>query len=57
MSTRNAVQDSPEREEIRAEYDRLWGEMQTADANKVRRMLERDRRQHAAGSLADRTFS
>lgn len=45
MSTRNAVQDSPEREEIRAEYDRLWIEMQTADANKVRRMLERDRRQ------------
>lgn len=45
MSTRNAVQDSPEREEIRTEYDRLWVEMQTANADKVRRMLERDRRQ------------
>lgn len=45
MSTRLTVQDSPEREEIRAEYDRLWADMQTADADKVRRMLERDRRQ------------
>ncbi|OWR33170.1 hypothetical protein CDO73_01305 [Saccharibacillus sp. O23] len=45
MERSNKVQDSPQREEIRAEYDRLWADMQTADADKVRRMLERDRRQ------------
>ncbi len=45
MPTRHTVQDSPERDEIRAEYERLWTEIQTADADKVRRMLERDRRQ------------
>lgn len=45
MGKRIALQDCPEQAEIRAEYDRLWAEMQTADADKVRRMLERDRRQ------------
>lgn len=44
MGRRATVQNSPELDEIRAEYERLWTDMQQADATKAMRILERGRR-------------
>ncbi|OWA34235.1 hypothetical protein B9G55_18115 [Saccharibacillus sp. O16] len=45
MSKSPTIQNSAEREEIRAEYERLWIAMQAADTEMIRRMLERNRRE------------
>lgn len=44
MSQRVTVQDSPDFDEIRAEYDQLWTDMQHVNAKKAARILERSRR-------------
>ncbi|MEJ8307262.1 hypothetical protein [Saccharibacillus sacchari] len=44
MSQRVTVQNSPDVDVIRAEYEQLWTDMQHADAKKAARILERSRR-------------
>ncbi|WP_037283913.1 hypothetical protein [Saccharibacillus sacchari] len=44
MSRRITVQDSPGLDEIRAEYDQLWTDLQHANAKKAARILKRSRR-------------